>query len=405
MILRRFCSAVSSCLPMATRRLSPTEGDDLRRASALPVSHSSLFFRLVLLVCLTPASLLAQGSNATLNGQITDPHGRVVPNTEVQVVNLDTNVVYPTKSNGDGLYTLPSLPPGRYRVHVRREGFKDVNVTDLTLHTQDALQQNFQLEVGSTLESVTVNASATNNSPSLGLTVERDFIQDIPLNGRTLDDLLLLTPGAVNGDAGSGYSVNGQRGDANYYTLDGVGANTGISPYNSNPLVDYGGTTPGGLPNLDSLEEFKVQTSGYTAEYGRQPGGQFELRTRSGTNTLNGSLFDYFRNTVLDANSWFFNHETPQIPRQPEHQNDFGGALGGPVLLPGIFSGKDRDFYFFSYEGLRLEQPEFATGSVPSLSFRKFAAASIQPFLNAAAIPNGPDNNDQCVQSLDPVGY
>src|SRR5262249_46682404 len=133
----------------------------------------------------------------------------------------------------------------------------------------------------------------------------------------------------------------------------------------------------------DALEEFRIQTSAFAPEYGRTPGGQVSIVTRSGTNQFHGSAFDYFRNDKLDANNWFAN-QTGQ-PRPPERQNDFGGVLGGPVVL-------DRTFFFFSYEGLRLRQPQtVVSASVPSLASRQSAPAALQPFLNAYPLPNGPD--------------
>jgi hypothetical protein len=345
----------------------------------------------------------AQGSSATLNGQITDANGRVVPNTEVQAVNIDTNVVYPTKTNNVGLYTIASLPPGRYRVHVKRDGFKEVNLTGLDLHTQDALEQNFSLEVGSTSESVTVQAGATNENPAVSLTVTREFIENMPLNGESFQDLIQLAPGTVSSQNGY-YSIDGQRADANNYTVDGVSANQGginnHTPGNdgivgSSPSQTMLGTTQS-LASIDSLQEFTIQTAGYAAEYGRSPGGQVGFTTRSGTNAIHGTLFEYLRNTAFDANSYFNDYH--DIPQTAEHQNDFGGTIGGPFIVPGLYDGKNKSFYFFSYEGLRLLLPSFESEYVPTQALRQSASPYSQPYLNSQPLPNqnSPGNDDGC---------
>jgi hypothetical protein len=355
------------------------------------------------LATLHSSLLFAQGGSATLNGQITDPHGRVVPNVAVEAVNIGTNVVYSGKTNNDGIYTISSLPPGPYRVHVRRDGFKEINMTDLTLHTQDTLEQNFSLEIGSTSESVTVDSAATNDSPAVSLVVNRDFIENMPLNGRSLDDLLAVVPGAVSASQQTGtsyFSFDGQRTDANYFTVDGVSAN--LSPDQS-PQGISGSQPPQTtqlLASVDALQEFKIQTAGYTADSGRQPGGQVELTTRSGQNQIHGTASEYFRNDVLDANLWENDNQTPPAKKQKERQNDFGGTLGGPVTVPHLYAGKDRTFYFVSYEALRLLQPAQFSTNVPTADFRQLAAPDVAQLLNALPLPNGPDNGDQCAAPL-----
>jgi hypothetical protein len=181
--------------------------------------------------------------------------------------------------------------------------------------------------------------------------------------------------------------VNGQRSDANYFTVDGASANIGIAAGNGLPqsaggafpaLSASGGTTS--LVSVDAMQEFRVQTSTFAPEFGRAPGAQVSIVTRSGTNQFHGTLFDYFRNDVLDANNWFANHDS--LPKPAERQNDFGGVFGGPIL-------KGKSFFFGSYEGLRLRQPLTAETIVPDNNSRTQAPASVQPLLNAFPIPNG----------------
>jgi hypothetical protein len=226
------------------------------------------------------------------------------------------------------------------------------------------------------------------------MTVTQDFIDNMPLNGRSLDDLIALAPGASPaGDYGV-FSINGQRSDGNNFTVDGVSANMAGynapdygSPYNalsgSIPAFTALGTTQSIVP-LDALQEFTIQTTGYTAENGRMPGGQVEFTTRSGTDSLHGSLFEYLRNNVFDANSWINNNSNPPLPKGVERQNDFGGTLGGPLKIPRLYNGRDKTFYFVSYEGLRLLIPTSGiTSGVPSDAFRTWASPNVQPFLDA----------------------
>ena len=262
------------------------------------------------------------------------------------------------------------------------------------------------MAVGATTESVTVKAGQLNINTTNGAVstvVDRQFVENMPMNGRSFQTLIELTPGVVpTGSAGGGaFAVDGQRVDSNSFYVDGVSANFGSSATGSSVNgigTSYAsGTTPGlagqgttqTLASVDAMEEFRVQTSTYSAEYGRQPGGQISIVTRSGTNSYHGTLFDYLRNTIFDANNWFSNFN--RQPRPPEHQNDFGGVLGGPIRIPGLYNGKDRTFFFFSYEGLRLDLPTFNLSNVPTPTLRQSAPASLQPILNAFPLPNGMD--------------
>jgi hypothetical protein len=349
---------------------------------------------LLLLVSLAANSALAQLETATVSGQVVDPSGLSIRGAEVKLVDIDRDTTTGTATRPSGLYTFPSVRPGRYRMEVTAVGFKVVNVTGVTVNVQDHLEQNFKLAVGSVSESVTVEGGAPlidTESAAVSTVVDRTFAENLPLNGRSFQTLIQLTPGVVltpstTFDSGQ-FSVNGQRGASNYWTVDGVSANIGvgaISPGNGlggtlGSFSAIGGTNS--LVSVDALQEFRIQTSTYAPEFGRTPGGQISIVTRSGTNQFHGTAFDYFRNDVLDANNWFNTSVTPAIPKAKERQNDFGGTLSGPIV-------KERTFFFFSYEGLRLRLPQTAFTDVPSHSARQAASPALQPFLNAFPLPN-----------------
>jgi hypothetical protein len=350
-----------------------------------------------MLLAFLPGLCLAQNESATLSGRVSDPTGAAVVGAEVVLTNVDTNVEQRTKTNSAGLYVFTGVHPGAYRVAAGSAGFKTLIKENLTLHVQDEIAENFSLSLGAVAETVTVNANdlhINTESAAVSTVVDRQFAENLPLNGRSFQTLIDLTPGVVvtstSGSEQGQFSVNGQRADANYFMVDGVGANFGISPSNGGLAQSASGSVPGlsvlggtnALVPVDAMEEFRVQTSTYAPEFGRSPGAQVSIVTRSGTNRFHGTLFDYFRNDVLDSNNWFANQQ--RLPKAAERQNDFGGVLGAPIL-------KDKTFFFFSYEGLRLRLPQTAITTVPSLAARQSAAVSIQPFLNAYPIPNGPN--------------
>ncbi len=361
------------------------------RRTALP-----LFLLALCLLALGPFSL-CQMESATLSGLITDPQAKVVPDVAVDVTNVDTNASVHQTTNGAGLYVIAGLKPGRYRVSFVKEGFRRIDLTDLVLNVQDVLSRNFQLQLGPVTASITVVAEevkVNTESAAVRTVVDRNFVENMPLNGRSFQQLIDLTPGVVvtyaNGNDPGQFSVNGQRASANYFTVDGVSANAGTTAglwlmQSSGGQVPAFGVTGGTntLVSVDAMQEFSIQTSTYAPEFGRQPGGQISIVTRSGTNQLHGTLFDYFRNDVLDANDWFngFNLAAP-LPKAKERQNDFGGVFGGAIL-------RDHLFFFASYEGLRLRLPNTRLTVVPSPATRQAAPSAIQALLNAYPIPNG----------------
>jgi Carboxypeptidase regulatory-like domain/TonB dependent receptor len=339
----------------------------------------------------------AQTESGTIRGAVTDPSGALVPGASVRLIDDDRGLQTEVASGNGGFYTFSTVRPGHYRMEVEKNGFKLAVVTGITLNVLDNLVQNFRLDVGPVSDSITVKANALNVNTTDGTVstvVDRTFADNLPLNGRSFQTLIMLTPGVVVtptafDDQGQ-FSVNGQRADANYFTVDGVSANFGVTGYF--PLVQSaGGALPalsvsGGtnsLVSVDAIREFRVQTSSFAPEFGRTPGGQVSIVTRSGTNDFHGTLFEYFRNDVLDANDWFNGYtNNPPLRKAEERQNDFGGVFGGPVI-------KNKTFFFFSYEGLRLRQPSTQQTVVPDNASRQQAPATMQPFLNAYPVANG----------------
>lgn len=364
------------------------------------------------IVLLAASSLLAQSPNGSITGLVLDPSNRVIADADILVINDVTGLKYSSKTNNDGIYIVPNLPPGPYRLQVSKDGFKTLVKPDIILNIQDELSVNFTLPVGATFETLTVQGGApmvNTTDGSVSTVIDQNYVANMPLNGRSFQDLILLTPGVVTQTPQNGavsqlgqtgeFSVNGQRPESNYYTVDGVSANIGAAPGTSMigtagasgsvPAATALGTTQA-LVSVDDLEEFRVQSSTYSAEYGRNPGGQFSFETKSGTNEWHGTAFDYVRNGAFDSNDWFDDYFG--IKRPALRQQDFGGTIGGPVTIPHVYSGRDRTFFFLSYEGLRLEQPQAATVNyVPDAVLRANAPAPLNLVLNAFPLPNAVD--------------
>jgi hypothetical protein len=358
-----------------------------------------------------PCSFFGQSTNAALTGVVDDPSKAVIAGAQITAINTETGVKSSTTTNNSGVYVLPGLIPGNYRIEVDKQGFKGIIEAGLVLHVQDAVQLNFHMALGSMTETVSVEANGLNintTDASVSTVIDRTYVENMPLNGRSFQDLILLTPGVVtNSPQGAAnenfgqFSVNGQRTESNYFMVDGVSANINAGAGTGNPSASASGSLPGStalgttqtLVSVDALQEFRVQSSTYSAEYGRNPGGQFSFVTRSGTNDWHGSAFDFLRNDYFDANDWF--NDRSGFKQSALRQNDFGGTIGGPIEIPGIYHGKDKTFFFFSYEGLRLLLPQPVVPTyVPTLALRQQVPPALQPVLNAFPIPNGPDQGN-----------
>jgi outer membrane receptor protein involved in Fe transport len=356
-------------------------------------------------------SVFAQGATATLSGVVTDQTGAVVPAVNIAVISIAQGFQRTTTTNDEGIFVVPLLPPGNYTVKAEHEGFTPAEFRDVILNVNDQRTVKIPLKVGNvTSQTVDVldSPALIDESPAVGTTVDRQFVSNLPLNGRSFQSLIALSPGVVVTPATSfnrgQFSVNGQRANANYFTVDGVSANIGA---NSSDGIsqDFAGSLPGlntfggtnSLVSVDALEEFKIQTSTFAPEFGRSPGGQVQILTRSGTNDFHGTFFEYFRNDALDSKDWFVNAN--RLAKPALRQNDFGFVLGGPVLLPRFgeggpivgYDGRNKSFFFFSYEGLRLRQPQTENRVVLATRVRQGAPVTLQPVLNALPLPSGPE--------------
>jgi hypothetical protein len=323
-------------------------------------------FQVCVVVLVSSATLLCQSTNASLTGRITDPRKAVITEATVTVVNTGTGIRYRGLTNETGEYYVSSLPPGRYRIEVEKLGFKAVIQSGVVLHVQDAVEVNFEMMVGSTSESVTVAGESSpldTESSTVGTVVEQRKTNELPLNGRNVFNLIVLapsvipqgsttgTPVGVNPFGWNNYQVSGSFGNQSAEYLDGQPLNIG---YINLPVL---------IPTQDSIQEFKVQTSNLGAEWGHFAGGVTNLSTKGGTNHLHGEVYEYLRNRAFNANDYFLN--AVGKPRPPWVQNQFGAQAGGPLRLP-HYNGRDRTFWFASWEGFRLRTGEPFTATVPT---------------------------------------
>lgn len=346
----------------ARRKLRQFASGLLATTTAKPARRSislrgwSLFIGGSALLCL-PSCVYAQ-SSASVSGTVTDASGAVVTGATVTIHNSDTNVQQATVTTNSGTYSLINVSPGNYKIVVTKQGFATDTVTNIVMGVNQAASFNFTLNPGEVSQQVTVSAETANvesTTSELGTVIATRAVNNLPLNGRNFTELLELTPGvspvsvAQNSGGGGGFagqalgtftfpSVNGARNRSNMFLLDGVSdLGSFIGNYNYQPIVD-------------DIQEFKVQSHNDLAEFGQVAGGIVNVVTKSGTNTLHGSVWEYLRNSAFDARDYFL----PQV--NPLRQNQFGVAVGGPVILPHFYNGTNKTFFFFSYEGFRQSQ-------------------------------------------------
>jgi hypothetical protein len=325
----------------------------------------------VLSIILAPVLLAQSAGTAGLTGTVTDPSGAVVPGVAVTLTNTDTNQARTATTSQEGVYKFSLIPPGNYKVKFEASGFKLAEVASVVLNVTETPVLDRKLEVGAANEQVVVEAAAEalqTSSSTLGTTVTSATVTALPLSNRNYTQILGLAAGANTGANnatafGKGtqdISTNGADPGQNNFQMDGVAINNIANPGTS---ADSGIYTGIGIPNPDAIQEFKIQTSTYDASYGRNPGANVNVVTKSGTNAFHGTAFEFFRNSQLNANDFFYNRDTcttisGTCPKQVLNQNQFGGVIGGPIK-------KDKIFFFGSYQGTRQKNGIASQGLTP----------------------------------------
>jgi hypothetical protein len=310
-------------------------------------SHLLAILTLGSLLLSYPLSVFPQQAAASINGIVTDPASGVVEGALVTLVATETGVVHTTVSNGSGAYAFVNIPPAKYALTASKDGFKSTSTSAFSLAVNQTATYDFHLAVGSKQDTITVAATPAveSSTAELGTVIAESPVNDLPLNGRNFTSLLTLSPGvspvsvAQNASGGSSFAgnaigsfsypaVNGQRNRSNMFLLDG-----------SSDLGSFLGTY-NFAPIIDTVQEFKVQSHNDEAEFGQALGGIVNVVTKSGTNEYHGSVWEFLRNEQLDARNFF------AATRTPLRQNQFGIGGGGPVQIPGLYSGKNRTFFF-----------------------------------------------------------
>src|SRR5277367_3756013 len=341
-----------------------------------------------LLAALSAFTLNAQTFRGTLLGTVTDATGAVIPGAAISVKNMDTGIERTTASNSDGAFTVPELPVGRYSASVTMTGFNPYQADGLEVTVGSQVNLNIVLQTGSQKEEVIVSGNALQvetTSNTLGETLTTQDVKNLPINGRDYTKLIYLSPGVsgspdqISDSPGSfgAFSVNGARGRSNNFLLDGTDMNDG---YRNDPALNEPGVfgAPATILPIDAVSELRV-LSNFEAEYGRSAGAVINIVTKSGTNAIHGSGFDFFRNTDLNARNYFnstVNQDTGgPNPQDPFHDNQFGGALGGPIV-------KDKTFFYVDYEGVREAGAESLLACVPTTVDIANATAAIGGTVN-----------------------
>ena len=342
---------------------------------------------LFLFFCVAFSIAYAQTAGA-ITGEVTDSSGALVPNASVTVTNLATNVMRSTQTNASGLYSIPDLPPGMYSVRVVMSGFDTIVKTNIEIQVQQTARIDFALAVGQATQTVEVAANAallTTENATVGTVIEQTRITELPLNGRSFFSLVALSPnvtygftpaaqagGRLGGSRGNlTIAVSGSRSTWQNYTLDGI-TNTDID-FNTYILQ----------PSVDALQEFKVQSGIYPAEFGREA-GQVNVSTKPGTNEYHGTVYEFLRNDKLDAKDYDFasasrSATNPPPKKAPYRQNQYGYTLGGPIQIPKLFNGKNRLFFMSNFEGYRSRKTTTSLASVLTPAMRTGDFSSILP--------------------------
>lgn len=341
----------------------------------------------ILFVVATSARLNAQTSGS-ISGHVADTTGAVIPDASITLTNLGTGASRKTVTTGSGDYTFPDVPPATYKIEATHEGFKTATSENVQVLVQQAMRQDFTMTVGAVTSTVTVEATGAllqAENATIGTVIENKSIVELPLNGRNYLSLVALssnvnTLSSMSGQAGSrmggdrasqAISVGGQRIMFDYYTLDGV----------SNTDPDF--NTYVGLPSLDGIQEFKVQTGVYPAEFGHEA-TQVNVVSKSGTNAYHGSMYDFMRNNIADANPYYFPYNSAPAKVYPYKWNDYGFELDGPIRIPHVYDGRDKFFFMVDDEWRKIRSVNQGGAVVPSPAI---ASGNFQGFTTAAGAP------------------
>jgi hypothetical protein len=334
--------------------------------------------------------MAAQSTTGSIAGAVMDPSGAFVPNATIIVTDLGTNIETRTTSDQTGNYVVTPLPIGHYSVTVEAKGFKKFVASGITVNVQDRLRVDATLQLGQAADTVEVQSTAPpleTDTSTLGQVVDSKRIVDLPLNGRFFTRLAVLTTGTVPTPSGArdentgGFSANGVRPYQNNFILDGVDNNS-----LSEDLVSQASFVVG--PPPDAIAEFRVETNAMSAEYGRSGGAVLNVNIKSGTNALHGTAYEFFRNSAMDAKNYYDPGDQP-IP--PFKQNQFGFSLGGPVVLPKLYQGRDKTFFFLDYQGTRIRSSETFLATVPAAAWRNGDFSGFQPIYDPRTTIINPD--------------
>jgi Carboxypeptidase regulatory-like domain len=332
--------------------------------------RSCLFGALVVAFTYAPPSP-AQSTFGTVVGNVADSTGAIMSSTEVTLTNLGTNEKRKETTNGEGFYQFVNVVPGQYSVEVQKSGFKRTLRSPVTVETQSTSKIDISLQVGELTQTVEVTAQTPLLQPessSLGQVVDQRKTTELPLNGRNPMNLVALAPSVVP-QGGSMSNPNGQNPFAwGNYQIGGGMANQSMVWLDGSPVNGSYINITALIPSQDSLQEFKVATNNLSPEYGRFAGGVVNFTTKSGTNQIHGSAYEFLRNKDLDANTFFNNQNGTPTPAFT--QNQFGFNVGGPVYIPKVYDGRNKTFFFVNYEGFRLRQGQSFTETVPTAQER-----------------------------------
>jgi hypothetical protein len=334
-------------------------------------SHCLYLLEAVLVVLLAPSLLHAQTTFGTVVGTVTDASGAAVPATEVTLTNLGTSEKRTQSTNAEGLYQFVNVLPGQYSVEIHKPGFKRVFQSPVTVQTETTTKVDLNLQIGDVSQTVEVTAQIAllqPDSSSLGQVIDERKTTELPLNGRNPMNLVALVPSVVP----QGQSMSNPNGQNPFawgnYQIGGGMANQSMTWLDGSPVNGSYLNITALIPTQDSLQEFKVTTNNLSPEYGRFAGGVVNFTTKSGTNELHGSAWEFLRNRELNANTFFNN--IGGIPRPAFTQNQFGANFGGPVYIPKLYDGRNKTFFFVDYEGFRLRQGQSSTQTVPTAQAR-----------------------------------